>query len=306
MRGEGQLMERQAGAACAGEPADSRTARYMALFRALETARGPNALFQDPLAASFLDGGLRAAALLGTIPGVRSVVCRVVDLRSPGARASGIARTRLIDEWVAQAVGDGAEQVVLLGAGFDTRPYRLAALAHARVFELDQPAVLDAKRRVLGASPARVRFAPIDFARKELGAALRDAGFDRELRTCFVWEGVSNYLDEPTVEGVLRFVADGSAIGSRLIFTYIHRGLLDGSVAFVGGANARRAVERAGEPWTFGLVPDELAGRLDSLGLRLRLDLGSAEYRRRFLPATRAHLRGYDFYRAALAEVAGS
>ena len=123
----------------------SRTAEVMALFRALETLRPPRErLFADPLAEHFLGSWGRALVIVARIPFARRLVERVVDRRWPGARTSAIARTRLIDDAVGLAMHDGAAQLVLLGAGFDSRPYRLA-VGRARIFELDQPATQKTK-----------------------------------------------------------------------------------------------------------------------------------------------------------------
>jgi methyltransferase (TIGR00027 family) len=278
----------------------------MALFRALETARGPDALFSDPFAPLVLGRRLRLLLPLARLPAGRRIIARVIDRRSPGARESGIARTRLIDDWLAQAVQAGSDQVVLLGAGFDARAHRLGFLRGLRVFELDRAAVIDAKAsaaRRFGGAPVDVRRVAIDLLRGDLGQALGPAGFVRDVPTCFVWEGVTNYLDAAAVDDVLGQIASSSAPGSRLIFTYVHAGLLDGSHDFPGGAEALRAVERAGEPWTFGFDPEELPIHLQRFGLRLISDLGSLEYRQRYRgPTDSGH--GYGFYRAVLAELA--
>src|SRR2546428_13604788 len=101
----------------------SRTAEFMALFRRLESVRRPASarLFDDPLARAFLRPSLRAVVGLARAPVAGSVVPWFIDRRWPGARSSGIARTRLIDDLLRDAVGQGIEQVVILGAGFDCR-----------------------------------------------------------------------------------------------------------------------------------------------------------------------------------------
>src|SRR5579862_3148429 len=118
----------------------SRTAEFMAFFRALETAAHPRKrLFNDPWANGFLRPPLRAVALLAQLPPLRALICRFIDKRWPGARTSGVARTRYIDEVVNEALSCGITQLVILGAGFDSRASRLRGLAHARVFEVDHP-----------------------------------------------------------------------------------------------------------------------------------------------------------------------
>jgi methyltransferase (TIGR00027 family) len=290
----------------------SRTAEYMALFRALETARpAQRRLFEDRWAAHFLDGPLHLVAKLARLPRVAEALAWLIDRRWPGARSSGVARTRLIDDALVAALGEGGRsraiaQVVLLGAGFDARAYRLAALAGVPVIEVDHPATGAAKRARLGPEAlarGQVRFAAIDFAHQQLGDVLVPPLYDPALPSFFVWEGVTNYLDEPAVDATLRFVA-GAAPGSELLFTYVDRALLTEPERFHGADSAGRVVRAAGEPWTFGLDPAELPAYLAARGLALDWDLGAADYRARYFgPAAAARLRGYEFYHAALATV---
>src|ERR1035441_1619061 len=97
----------------------------MALQRAMETTRPRSSrLFDDPLARYFLRGPLRAVADLATLPVAGRIVPVLYDLIWPGPRPSAVARTRLIDDTLAEALADGITQVVLLGAGFDSRAWR--------------------------------------------------------------------------------------------------------------------------------------------------------------------------------------
>lgn len=287
----------------------SRTAEFMALFRALETVRRPRQarLFEDPLAHGFLGPGLRAVQLAACAPLVGGLVPRLIDRRWPGARSSGVARTRLIDDALRAAIEDGISQVVLLGAGFDGRAWRLPALEGARVFELDRPATLAAKRARLRGRAPRSRFhafVETDFHAGAWPAALAQAGYRRGERAFFVWEGVTNYLTPEAVDEVLRWIG-GSAGGSRLLFTYVHRGVLDGSEAFPGTERLFATLQRSQERWTFGLDPRELRACLAARGLELLEDLGAREYRERYLGPAGARERGYAFYRAALVAVSG-
>ena len=287
-------------------PPVSRTAEYMALFRALES-RG-DGLFEDPLARAFLSPGLRAAVCAARVPFLGAAVPAFIDRRWPGARTSGVARTRLIDDAVVAAVEQGIRQVVLLGAGFDARAWRLRALASTRVFEVDRLATQTVKRdRVvafLGRAPAHVRFVAVDFDRDRLDAALAAAGLDAAQPALFVWEGVTNYLTAAAVDATLRFIA-GTAVGTRLVFTYVDQRVLDddGAKAFAGAARLRALVRRSGEPWTFGLDPHALRAYLAQCRLALREDVGATEYRARYWGAAASHMRGYEFYRVAIADV---
>jgi O-methyltransferase involved in polyketide biosynthesis len=97
-----------------------------------------------------------------------------------------------------------------------------------------------------------------------------------------------------------------AAPGSALVFTFVHRGVLDGTVQFEGADKLMRSTRRLGEPWRFGMDPSALADYLVPFGLALEDNLGADEYRRRYLGTDTGALRGYAFYRVAVARVSGS
>jgi methyltransferase (TIGR00027 family) len=276
----------------------SRTAMYVALYRALETVERTRApLFHDPFAVRFLPPQLRLAVAAARLPALGPLLCRYADLRAPGARTSAIARTAFIDDVVRQQVSRGVRQVVILGAGFDCRAARLEELRSRRVFEVDREPTQRFKRARLTEPLEHARYVPVDFLKHDVFARLREAGWSEGEATLFLWEGVTNYLTEPAVAEVLGQVG-GAAPGTSIVFTYVHRGVLDGSVPFEGAKAILRNVRALGEPWTFGLLPDEVDPFVRRAGLRIEEDLGADEYRMRYLGDRGI---GYAFYRIAVA-----
>ena len=284
----------------------SRTAQVMAFFRALESRRPASIrLLSDTFAATVLPPIVRKVVALARSPLLSSMIAAFVDHRWPGARTSAVARTRLIDDWATAAVRDGARQVVILGAGFDSRAWRLPALAGVPVFEVDHPATSQAKRRGLiaaGLDPARTVQVAIDFDREPLAETLAKSGMDMRARTAVIWEGVTNYLTADAIDAVLLWVSSLTA-GSTLAFTYVHSDVLSYPETFEGADRILRSVAKAGEAWTCGIDPAHLSGRLQSLGLKLVEDLGANDYRSRYWRSAQSRWRGYAFYRAALAAV---
>jgi methyltransferase (TIGR00027 family) len=285
----------------------SKTAEYMALFRALESKRSRRTrLFADPFATDFLRPSLKRVALLARLPGMRTLVEKLADRRIPGARTSAVARTRLIDDLLAEAIGNDPCQIVILGAGFDCRAYRLTILNSRDVFEVDHPLTMEKKCTLLkerfGDLLQNLHYVPIDFNRESLPCALREAGLNDSVKTLFLWEGVTNYLTTGAIDLVLGYVS-GFPLGSRLIFTYVHSGVLDGTVKFDGAERLLADVAKLHEPWTFGLSPDEAGNYLQERGLRLVVDLGASEYRKRYFGSAANDMRGYEFYHVAVAEV---
>src|SRR6185436_3328813 len=112
----------------------SRTARYVAFYRALESIeRRRPPLFHDPFATAFVPPNLQAALRVARVPFAHRLLSRYADRRAPGARTSAIARTRFIDDVVRARLDAGVRQLVILGAGFDCRAHRLPELVDTKV-----------------------------------------------------------------------------------------------------------------------------------------------------------------------------
>jgi methyltransferase (TIGR00027 family) len=286
----------------------SRTAEQNALFRAIESVRpASRRLFDDSLARAFLTWPYSIAARIAAVPGLGGVIPRFIDYRWPGVRPSLVARTRLIDDMIATSLDRSVEQFVILGAGFDTRAYRLPRLRAMTVFEIDHPDTQAAKRRalesVLSELPAHVRFVPTDFKDRDLHSVMDAAGYREAALTFVLWEGVTNYLTEEAVDAALRWISRSSP-GTRLLFTYVHRDIISRPDGFFGAKQLFAALDRAGERFTFGIDPNELREFLRQRGLSLDSDIGAAEYRQLYFKDAARRMRGQEFYRVALARVA--
>lgn len=287
----------------------SRTAEYAAAFRALETTKRPARarLFEDRFAVHFLSPEKQRLVRWSSLPFLGHLLRYYIDRRWPGAMTSGIARTRLIDDLLLAAIRNGIRQILILGAGFDCRAYRLPELAGCRIVEIDHPATQQMKReilsRIIGVVPDRVAFVSADLTQQGLHEVLETAGLAWEQSTFILWEGVTHYLGEAAVDATLRVLSTMLVPGSHLLFTYLHGGLLDGTADFDGSNVSRERVAGDGEPWIWGkdpaLLPDFLADR----GYRLLEDFGANEYRIRYWGDRGRRMHGFAFYRVALAEI---
>lgn len=169
-------------------------------------------------------------------------------------RNQAAARQTLYDSVVQRYVADVA-QFVILGAGFDTRAFRLPTKLHTRVraFEIDTPKTLAIKREALqraGIDVAGVTFVSADFEQEDWFVRLVGAGFDADKPALFLWEGVTPYLDRAAVEGMLRTIA-GTAKGSIIAFDYITSEVLTGQSLYV--RTVRASLQAGGEPLKFGV-----------------------------------------------------
>lgn len=240
----------------------SRTAEHVALFRALETKR-QDRLFADDYATRFLPARYRWLVRAATLPPVGRGIARLIDRRYPGGpRMSAVARTRLIDDLLAAAK---PEQVLLLGAGYDSRAHRIPGIP--TTYEVDHPATQRAKRRHIADRP-HVHYIAVDLNECRLADALADLP---RKRTAVIWEGVTNYLTEAAVDATLRDLAAATAPGSTLILTYVDRAALHDDTAWHQG------VARVGEPWTFGFDPARVADYLATRGFDLEGDVSTRD-----------------------------
>lgn len=282
----------------------SRTAQYMAFFRALETKDfNDGHLFQDPYAIHFLDSGLRLAVNLSNIPFFKSYLKKTIHRKIPGAYSSALARTKYIDDLLKSTINAGAKQVIILGAGFDTRASRLDFLQSIPVIEIDHPNTSAYKKETykkrIGQLPENVTYCQIDFNNDSLEALASRHNFDFTMPTTIIWEGVTNYLTASAISKTFSFISKFPK-GSFVIFTYVHQQVLDDPGAFYGGEKLLKDLEAIEERWTFGFLPNELSGYLSNFGLTLTEDLGAAEYRQKYLPERTE--KGYEFYRVAMAK----
>ncbi len=263
----------------------SRTACQNALFRALE-ARHPagERVADDTLAAGFLTPEYRVVAELARVPALRRSTEAFIDRRWPCARGGVVARTRLIDDTIADEL-PAMSQVLILGAGYDSRAYRLPGMSDRAVFEVDHPDTQAIKRRALArlgcTVSEHVHLVPIVFGRDDVATQLAAAGFVDGLRTLVLWEGTTNYLNDRAVDETFAFVSGAVGSGSPVLFTYVHAGMLDGTVSFKGAPTTMRSVQKTGEPMTFGFHPDEVPGYLTERGFDLEWDLPVSELGRR-------------------------
>ena len=282
----------------------SRTAEYVAMFRAVESARpAGRRLFHDPYAVAFLDGKLGAGARLAGNGIGQRLVSAYIDRYWPGSRPSAIIRTKLIDDAVSSAIENGAEQVAILGAGYDTRGLRLPAAVNLPVFELDQPPTQERKKERLvkrdGVLPENVTYVPFDLLEEGVGAPLERAGFESGKKSVFIWEGVLSYLTPEAVDATLAWVTATGAPGSRLVFTYVDVALLRANGEDEPPWSAQ--VAKVGEPFRYGLDPGLMDDFLGSRGLKPIWDVSTRE-----AIAEHAVSGGENapaFYRVAEAEV---
>ncbi|WP_329271127.1 class I SAM-dependent methyltransferase [Streptomyces pseudovenezuelae] len=228
------------------------TAVGVARVRALETAR-ENALFRDPLARAFAAAG-------GLWPSASPLPDDEAARRRRAAVAFSIViRTKFLDDLLRQASASGVRQVVLLGAGMDSRAFRMDWPEGTRLFEVDTAAPLEFKASVLRQERAVAGCERITVAvdlREDWPGALAAAGHDPAVPTAWIAEGLLIYLPEDAVEVLLSRISAQSATGSRMGLTLGSRGVIErfGAGAVPGSAASMWLSEMPEDPvaWLAG------------------------------------------------------
>jgi methyltransferase (TIGR00027 family) len=247
----------------------SRTAQVVALCRALlDRDERPEVRRTDGFSQLFLEEATRS--ILGD-PGKRQAL---IDQRiSRPLYAFFAARCAFVDEAFRRALAEGRRQIVFLGAGYDTRALRFSAdLGDARIFEVDAPRTQGRKQAVLRdagvAVPPQVRFVAVNFKTDDFVARLIEAGYDERVATLFIWEGVTYYLPQDTVERTLAQLHARSAPGSAVALDYM---------------TAKADSVSAGEPFLSFVEPQDLPGWLAGFGFRASEHLDAAGMAERYL-----------------------
>jgi methyltransferase (TIGR00027 family) len=251
------------------------TAAGVAAMRAVESEKpASRRICYDPLARQLTDP---ATYLLIKQFGEQG------ELHTTGVLAFIACRCRYIDDYVQECLQSGTAQVVILGAGLDTRAYRNGGLPGvAKVFEVDLPAIQASKiervRAVLGQIPGNIIYVPVDFNTETLETLLAN-GFDQTLKTLFIWEGVTLYLKPEAVDATLAWVQAKAAPGSAIIFDYQYSSVSLGTQTRLKDEAAGSA-RSAGERRTFGLARGQIQDFLTRRGFTQAVEADAEQLKR--------------------------
>jgi methyltransferase (TIGR00027 family) len=223
-----------------------------------------------------------------------------------------LARTNYFDELFERALEENIPQIVVLGAGYDTRAIRFGGLIQkTKIFELDAPHTQLQKQAVLAKTgnkiPEQLIFVPINFSTQNLEQVLLPAGYDRSQKTLFLWEGVTFYLTAGEVDRTLGFIRGNSGPGSRLAFDYSYKGAIDGTAEYYGAEETARAVSEDREPFTFGIEKGMIESFLADRGFELVSHHSPSELQQTFLTDQAGELYGrmYGFVCIVLCQAIG-
>ena len=233
------------------------TAQGVAKQRLIETlSKSDERIINDPYADKFVIGA-SIIKLMG-----HKLNVWLAQKFAPGFHEHLVSRTRFIDDLIKKSAASGAEQYVLLGAGYDSRAHRLELPSSLRIFEVDQAEVQARKRSKLPKelpNSENVTYVTVDFTNQSLTKKLMDAGFDQSKSTVFTLEGVSQYVTKEAVSSTIKEMATLTQKASSIFFISYVNELLNKNPEACFGKGYPKAAKRAkliknlsakaGEPW---------------------------------------------------------
>jgi len=235
---------------------------------------------------------------------LREMIYSKRDKEMPGVIGNLLYRTKYIDDVLKENLKE-IEQLLILGSGFDTRAYRFDGVEKLKVFEVDHPQTISKKRKGLKKLykkiPDHVRLGEIDFDKKKLEEVLLDNNFAFNKKTLVIWEGVTQYIEQKSVDKIFDFFAELET-GSKILFSYVKKGIVDGSDRSEVDQQIISFVEEMGLDWKTGIESSKIETILNDNGLNLIEDVGREEYKKRYSHLTSREINIYAGERIVYAE----
>ena len=262
-------------------------------------------IIEDNLAAQLYSGMNRFWINITKIAILRNWIVNMTEKFLPGGWSCFLVRKRYIDERLIESITENKiKTLVNLGAGSDTRLYRLSEAQNISAWEVDQAVNIDAKRKAiekaLGSFPSNVKQVSINFIDEEIEDVLKRHGYLGNEKTFFIWEAVSQYINEAAVQKTFDFFSK-APVGSRLVFTYVLKDFIKGENLYGQEWGYEKFVLKD-KIWHFGFDPNQIEAYLNKNGWKLIEDIDYAELGDRYVKPTGRSLGVLDIERMVYAE----
>jgi len=278
------------------EKSPSKTAEEVTLIRMGESQKGEDErICYDPLAIHFISQ--KTLELHQKNP----EIAKEKEVLFRGVANTIAARVRYFDDFVKKSIDEDIEQLVILGAGYDTRAYRIDGLKeNVKVFEVDHPGTQGVKieklKELFGSLPDHVEYASVDFEEEILGENLFNRGYDPSKKTLFVMEGLTMYIPPEAVFEILSFIVKDSGKGSAVIFDYGSRPAnFEENPDRDVSENIRKSLEESGEHVKFGLMEGTVKKFLSERGFSNIVDVTSKDYKKAYFHGKNKDREVYSF-----------
>lgn len=260
-------------------------------------------IVNDDIAIKILPFNLKLFTYLMKIKFVRNWMINKSENFAPGIWGGMLCRKKYIDENL-ESVSGSIESIVNLGAGFDTRAFRLESIKHINVWEIDQANNIKTKQKILskifGEIPSNLKLVSIDFDKEQIETTLASNNYSLNSKTFFILEGVTQYLTEEAIQSTFNFLSKAKS-GSKLVFTYIIKEFLDGKNLY-GWERGYNIYVLKNKLWLFGIHPHECPEYLNKFGWKLIEDLSASDLKRKYIDKTGRNLSSIPIERIILAE----
>jgi methyltransferase (TIGR00027 family) len=267
----------------------SKTAETVAVVRMTESKKPENErICYDPYAIRFISQDVLDFAEKNPEE-YRAFVARNESL-VPGASNSLVARVRYFDDVVKSCINNGLEQLVIVGAGYDTRAYRIEGMDKIHVFEIDHLSTQKIKinniKQIFDSQPNHVTYIPLNLEIDDFGKKLLETEYDSSKKTLFIMEGLLMYISPETVDKILSFIVHSSAKESYVLFDYIPSSVVDCTCELEAGQNWQKGVTAAGEPFKFGISEGSIESFLTQRGFKMIRNMTSEDYKKAYFHGT--------------------
>ena len=198
-----------------------------------------------------------------------------------------IGRTKYIDHIFKKAISEGARQIIIFGAGFDSRALRLTGnRTDVRVFEIDTKLTLEAKKKQFLKRditiPENNTYIPVDFDKEDIKEKLKEYKIPINNKTLFILEGLIMYLSKEAVDYTFKIIHEYSAPGSLVVFDYIFASVLRQEEKYFGEKEIFERVKKDEESWTYGIEEGEIEDFLSTYSLDLLEHLDSVTLEKKY------------------------
>ena len=223
--------------------------------------------------------------------------------------SNAVSRARYTEDTLEEAVRQGVEQYVILGAGMDTFAFRRPEMMkRLEVFEVDHPATQEFKLHRLAElgwkHPAKLHFIPIDFTKESLTELTRSSSYDPKIKSFFSWFGVTPYLTQEEVLATLHSIVNVAPPGSTVVFDYTDTNIFIPEKMSPQMQESLKFLQKIGEPMkTGGFKPSKLTEDLASLGFQLKENLSPSDIEERYLQGHMDEFHTFEYVHLACAIV---
>ena len=259
-------------------------------------------IIEDDLAIQILPLSIRVVAGVMGFGFIRDWLINYSEKTTPGIWGGILCRKRYIRDKLTD-MSNQIDGVVNLGAGFDTISYTLDSISELPIWELDQNIIIKSKQirlnKILGSIPENVQSIGIDFDHEDISEVLEKNGYSSDNQIFFIWEAVTQYLEEKSVREIFDFLSHAHS-GSKIVFTYVRKDFLEGNNLYGMEDIYKRFVEN--KTWIFGIDPEAWPQFLEEYGWRIIEDIGAEDLEEKYVKPTGRILASTPIERIIFAE----